>query len=181
MTGRHVALFRGINVGRAKRVVMADLRELVEDLGYADVRTLARSGNVVFTAPGTSAGDAGGRIAAALVAQLGISSRVTVLTAEELATAVAGNPLLGIADEPSRLLVTFLASAADRARVEPLASRRWDPEAFALGERVAYLWCPNGVLASRVGEAVARAVDDTATTRNWSTVTKLLALVLSKR
>lgn len=47
--GRHVALIRGINVGRAKRVAMADLRALVEDLGYGDVRTLLNSGNVVFT------------------------------------------------------------------------------------------------------------------------------------
>jgi len=30
---RHVALLRGINVGRAKRVAMADLRALMEELG----------------------------------------------------------------------------------------------------------------------------------------------------
>ena len=43
---RLIALVRGINVGRAKRVPMADLRELVEDLSYSDVRTLLNSGNV---------------------------------------------------------------------------------------------------------------------------------------
>ena len=85
MTGRYVALLRGINVGRAKRVAMADLRAVVEDLGYADVRTLLNSGNVVFTAPGSSAGDAAGRIGAALEAQLGISSRIVVLAARDLA------------------------------------------------------------------------------------------------
>ena len=36
----NVALFRGINVGRAKRVAMADLRALIEGLGYGNVRTL---------------------------------------------------------------------------------------------------------------------------------------------
>jgi uncharacterized protein (DUF1697 family) len=41
-----IALIRGINVGRAKRVAMADLRALVEDLGYSDVRTLLNSGNI---------------------------------------------------------------------------------------------------------------------------------------
>ncbi|HSD71146.1 MAG TPA: DUF1697 domain-containing protein, partial [Thermoanaerobaculia bacterium] len=45
MRRRHVALIRGINVGRAKRVAMADLRALVGDLGYGDVRTLLNSGN----------------------------------------------------------------------------------------------------------------------------------------
>lgn len=176
MTGRHVALLRGINVGRAKRVAMADLRALVEDLGYADVRTLLNSGNVVFTAPGASAGDAGGRIGAALEAQLGISSRIVVLSAIELAVAVAGNSLLGVADDPSRLLVAFLADRADRKKLEPIAGRDWAPESLALGDRVAYLWCPAGMIESRVAQAVGRALGDAVTTRNWTTATKLLAL-----
>ena len=37
---RYIALLRGVNVGRAKRVAMADLRKLVEELGYADVRSV---------------------------------------------------------------------------------------------------------------------------------------------
>ena len=46
---RYVALFRGINVGKAKRVAMADLRELLGELGYSEVATLLNSGNAVFT------------------------------------------------------------------------------------------------------------------------------------
>jgi uncharacterized protein (DUF1697 family) len=44
-----IALLRGINVGKAKRVAMEDLRALVESLGYGDVRTVLASGNVVYT------------------------------------------------------------------------------------------------------------------------------------
>ena len=50
MSGCYVALLRGINVGRAKRVAMADLRALFEQLGFGDVRTLLNSGNVGFRA-----------------------------------------------------------------------------------------------------------------------------------
>ena len=49
-----IALLRGINVGTAKRVAMADLRAVVEDLGYQDVATLLNSGNVVFRQPRTA-------------------------------------------------------------------------------------------------------------------------------
>ncbi len=49
MANRQVALLRGINVGRANRVAMVDLRALFETMGYIDVRTLLNSGNVVFT------------------------------------------------------------------------------------------------------------------------------------
>ena len=41
-----IALLRGVNVGRAKRVAMADLRSLLEGLGCTEVRTLLNSGNV---------------------------------------------------------------------------------------------------------------------------------------
>jgi uncharacterized protein (DUF1697 family) len=176
MAGRHVALIRGINVGRAKRVAMADLRALVESLGYLDVRTLLNSGNVVFTAPRAAAG-AAARIEKGLAERLGVPARVTVLTAAELAAAVAENPLLEIAREPSRLLVAVLADPVDRRRLAPLLAEDWSPEALALGARVAYLWCPEGVLASRLAEAVGRALGDAVTTRNWATLTKLEALL----
>ncbi|HZW81825.1 MAG TPA: DUF1697 domain-containing protein, partial [Candidatus Deferrimicrobium sp.] len=81
MEGKQVALIRGINVGRAKRVAMAELRALVEDLGYSDVRTLLNSGNIVFAAPGTDKLDSAARIEETLSSRLGVSARVIVLTA----------------------------------------------------------------------------------------------------
>ena len=176
-SGRCVALLRGINVGRAKRVAMADLRALVTDLGYGDVRTLLNSGNVVFTAPRVSPSAAAKRIEEALPARTGVSSRVTVLTAEEVASVLAGNTLAHLVTDPTRLLVAVLADGKVRAKLEPLLREKWSPEAFALGERVAYLWCPDGVLVSRLPEAVGRAVGDAWTMRNWATMTKLGALV----
>jgi uncharacterized protein (DUF1697 family) len=49
----YVALIRGVNnIGKARRVAMADLRAVFEGLGFRGVRTLLNSGNVVFSAPG---------------------------------------------------------------------------------------------------------------------------------
>lgn len=177
MSARHVALLRGINVGRAKRVAMAELRALVEGLGYGEVRTLLNSGNVVFTAPEADGGEAAARIEEAMTARLGVSARVTVLTAAELSAVVSENPLREVALDPSRLLVAVLMDPAHRVRLEPLARRDWTPEVLAVGTRAAYLWCPEGLLASELPEAVGRALGDGVTTRNWSTVTKLHALV----
>jgi uncharacterized protein (DUF1697 family) len=181
MAGGQVALIRGINVGRAKRVAMADLRALVEGLGYRQVRTLLNSGNVVFTAPRATPASAAARIEKAMAEGLGVSARVVGISAEDLATAVADNPLAGVADDPSRFLVAFLADPAARAKLEPLLEQDWAPEALAAGPRVAYLWCAGGILASRLLEAVNRALGDGVTTRNWATVTKLAALAGDSR
>jgi uncharacterized protein (DUF1697 family) len=155
---------------------MADLRALVEDLGYADVRTLLNSGNVVFTAPRAGRGDAAARIEKALSARLGVSARVTVLTSAELAAAISGNPLHEAAKDPSRLLVAVLMNPADRQRLEPLLKQDWAPEILAVGARVAYLWCPPGIIESRLPEAIGRVLGDAVTTRNWATMTKLHAI-----
>jgi uncharacterized protein (DUF1697 family) len=176
MAATHVALLRGINVGTAKRVAMADLRELMIGLGFSDVRTLLNSGNVIFTAPPRS-GDPTRRIEKEIERRLGLTSRVTVMTAAELDVAVRGNTLLKVATHPSRLMVGALATRDDRSRLEPLTRKRWGLERLALGERVCYLWCPEGIINSPLMKEVGRALGDAITSRNWSTIQKLQGLV----
>lgn len=47
---RYVLLLRGINVGGRNKVVMAELRQAVENLGYDNVETYINSGNLFFDA-----------------------------------------------------------------------------------------------------------------------------------
>jgi uncharacterized protein (DUF1697 family) len=178
-TGRHVALLRGINVGRAKRMAMADLRALFEELGHTDVRTVLNSGNVVFTLARRVRGNPATQIEKAIVARFGFSSRVTVMSSAEVAEAAQSNPLLRPGFNPSRMFVAAFTIPADRARLEPLAGKRWAPDALAIGRRVAYLWCPGGLMKSRLAEAVLEAIEDSATTRNWATFTRLHDLLLA--
>ena len=181
MRGRQVALLRGINVGTAKRVAMGDLRALVEDLGYGEVRTLLNSGNVVYDAPGVTPAVAAARIEEALAAGLGVSARVVALSAAEIDEAVADNPLSEVADNPSRLLIAVPVDPASRDLLKPLLEREWAPEALALGTRVAYLWCPEGVIAGAVSAAVNQLLGDAVTSRNWTTMTRLRALARDAR
>ncbi len=171
-----IALFRGINVGKAKRIAMAELKAMFEGLGFANVRTLLNSGNVVFDAArGTPAADAK-RIAAALVERTGVAANVRVLDAATLDAVIAANPFVERCDDPSRLLVGFRIDA-DRTPFDAL-QREFADEAFAIGDDACYLWCPDGILASRIGEALAGPkFRDRITMRNWATVMKLQAMV----
>jgi uncharacterized protein (DUF1697 family) len=174
--GTFVALLRGINVGKAKRVSMEELRRVVAGLGYGDVRTLLNSGNVVFTSPRPLVKDAASRMEKAIADGTSVAARVTLLSAEELREAVEACPLTKQATNPSRLLISVPSSAAELERLRPLAKKRWSPEAFALGARVVYLWCPDGILESPVGVAVAKELRDGVTARNYATMTKLVAV-----
>jgi uncharacterized protein (DUF1697 family) len=175
-SNRYIALLRGVNVGRAKRITMADLRTLVSDLGCTDVRSVLNSGNLVFSANRLSPAAAGAAIEEALVLKLGVAARVLVLTSEELATIIEENPLLHLASDPSRLLVFILADPALRAIVEPLSAQDWSPGALALGQRAAYVWCPEGALDSAVATILGKQLGDATTSRNWNTLCRLHAM-----
>ena len=174
---RHIALLRGINVGKAKRVPMADLRALMEELGFANVRTLLNSGNAVFDAKaGTPAAHAR-RLRAAILARLGVDCEVIVKTAADLAAAIAEHPLRAHANDDARMLVMFTQEASALAQLKALEADDWSPEAFAAGTHAAWLWCAGGIIESRVSKAVGKVLKERGTARNWATVQKLQAMV----
>src|SRR5262245_54893639 len=158
-----IAFLRGINVGRAKRIAMADLRSLVERLGYSNVRTLLNSGNVVFEAARPDRKRIAAAIDVALQSSHGFSASVVVVTVAELNSIVAANPLLEMATDHSRHLVAFVSAPSDLAKATELLAESWQPEAIALGPNAAYLWCAKGIIESRVLHAFARLTGDAAT------------------
>lgn len=173
---RQIALFRGINVGKAKRIAMADLRTMFEALGFTNVRTLLNSGNVVFEAGRSPAASNAKKIGDALVEATGVSANTLVVAAAELDAAAAGNPFLDRMNDPSRMLVGFMTAGADRAPLQALVDSFAD-EHVALGADALYLWCPNGILDSAfAAKLVGPKFRDLITSRNWSTVCKLQAL-----
>lgn len=170
-----VAFLRGINVGGVKRVAMADLRALVENLGYADVRTHLQSGNVVFGADAAPE-EAARAIEAAIAERLGLEVTVVARTADELAAVVAEDPLAGVAGDPARHLVVFL-DGPDPAVLAELGGRDYGEERLVVREREIHLWCPGGVHRSRAArDAGGPGVARIATARNWRTLTKLLEM-----
>ena len=171
----YVAFLRGINVGRAKRIAMADLRVLVEGLGYTGVRSLLNSGNLVFRA-GATAQEAARTIEEALVLKLGVAARVFVLGHEELRAIIDANPLLGVATDHARLIVFLLGEFTQRDKLAALDSRDWGCERLAPGERAAYVWCPEGMLLSAAATSLGKLLGDGTTSRNWNTLLKLQAL-----
>ncbi|MCE9619170.1 MAG: DUF1697 domain-containing protein [Planctomycetes bacterium] len=174
---RFVALFRGINVGKAKRVAMVDLRELLESLGYSGARTLLNSGNVVFDGPAGPSAKHAQRIQAAVAKKLGVDALVIVKTDKDVAAIVTGNKLGAIAKDPSRLLVAITNDDKVLASLKRFATTERGSDVVQVGKHAAYAWCANGLLESKVGVALLKDLSQTGTTRNWATVEKLHAMM----
>ena len=172
---RYVALFRGINVGKAKRVAMADLRALLDELGYADVATLLNSGNAVFTGNAEPAATHAARIREAVRARLGVDALVIVKSARDIAAIITGNVLGKVAADHSRLLVAMTNDTRGLAKVKQLARGQWGAEKLHVGRHAGYVWCPDGILESKAAAALLKGLSDTGTTRNWGTLNRIHA------
>ncbi|GAA3359063.1 DUF1697 domain-containing protein [Saccharopolyspora gregorii] len=176
MRHRQVALLRGVNVGGRNRIPMALWREVLSGRGFGEVATLLQSGNAVFTAS-CPAAESERLVAADLAAEFGFEVPVLVRTRDELAAVVAADPLGEVASVPAQYLVTFLSARPDPAALAELDVAGCAPDVVRFGEREVYVWCPEGVRNSRVPQSWwERRLGLRATSRNWSTVTRLLEL-----
>jgi len=149
---------------------------MLESLGYTDVSTLLNSGNAVFTSPRRSQVKHAASIAAALEQTMDITTPVIVKSAQEIAAIVSANPITPPETDHSKYLVAFAANEEDLLALEPLGALAQPPERFVVTKLAAFLYCPAGVLQSRVGEALLGTAGKRITTRNWATVRKLLTL-----
>lgn len=174
---RYVALLRGVNVGGAKRVPMADLRSLLEQQGYRDIKTLLNSGNAVFSGFAERPAIHSQRIRSAISEALGVDVPVIVKTAREIAAVIADNPLEAVATDPSRYLIAFARDAKSLSALALLRETAGEGEEFRIGRNAAYMWCANGILESKLAVALLKGLGETGTTRNWATVTKINALL----
>lgn len=175
---RYVVLLRGINVGRHRRLAMADLREMLAGLGYTAVRTLLNSGNAVVTGDDQPCAAHADRIATVIVERTGMDVPCIVLDADELRQIVAGNPFADVATDGSRMMAHVLSAAPDPGLLAEQDPTAEDPDRASIGPRVIYQWCPDGLMAAPpVGWPPTAQDAPTVTARNWNTITKLAELV----
>jgi len=164
-----VALLRGVNLGARNKVPMAQLRTLLEDAGYAGVRTYIASGNVLLDGP------AGKKKLASELERLvlnsfGVTTAVILRKPRELAAAVEAHPFA----DTSETHIAFLATRPSRAAAARL--EHVDPSAVLVGTEL-YLRLPRGVHGSRLSNArIESLLGVAATLRNWRTVVALAEL-----
>ena len=172
---RYVALLRAVNLGKNRKLDMADLRALLASLGYHDVSTYLQSGNAIFTSPQDNPEILEREIAQEIERKLGFDVPVLIRTPQELASIVDANPLPHALAKPAQYYVTFLSARVDPPAAAALDPERFAPEEFRVGDRAVYVWLPEGAQRARLSNSFwERHFGVTATSRNWNTVTALL-------
>ena len=152
---------------------MPELRAVLGEAGFSEVRTYVQSGNVLLLSRASPAKVR--KDAEALIAErFGFEVDVIVRTAEDLAEVVASNPLGEVATDPKRYQVGFLEAEPERGAVERIAELATGGERVVAVGREVYSWHPAGAARSKLWAKLAgNGLGVCATSRNWTTVTTL--------
>ena len=164
-----VALLRGVNLGKRK-VIMSELRGLVESAGFSGVRTLVASGNLVLRSK-LSGAKLESKLEKLILEGLDLKTDVFVRDADQLDAIIAANPFKPFAkSNPNFLVVTFMRGAASAAELDAMAKTALIGEQVRQGTDCLYIKFPKGQGPSKL------KLPKLGTARNWNTVTKLAAM-----
>ena len=176
INNKYIALLRGINVSGQKKILMADLRELLSD--YNDVKTYIQSGNIIFESDAKNVNELEQYIKDKIYKKYGFEVPVIVKTFDEWEQAFNNNPFLSDTSiDIKQLYVTFLSEIPSEENIEIMNQIDFSPDEFIIQNNLIYSRYPNGSGRSKMtNNNFEKKLKVSATSRNWNTVTKLLAL-----
>jgi uncharacterized protein (DUF1697 family) len=170
---KYAAFLRGVNVGGVN-LKMAEVAAALTDAGFADVRTILASGNVLLeSASGVAA--VRKKAEAALRKNFGYNAWVL---AYDIATVRAIDEAYPFEREVDgyQSYVTFVADAAVLDELAALGENAGADEKISRGDGVVYWQVPKGsTLDSTIGKTMGKPrYKSSTTTRNLRTLAKVL-------
>jgi uncharacterized protein (DUF1697 family) len=178
-----IAFLRAVNVAGHGRVAMQHVRGVFAAAGCRHVSTVIQSGNVIFESPRPASAIVQ-EVRHALSGVLGEEPQILCRTAAELQAIVQRSPFAGADDEPDvKRYVVFLFRRPRVVPTLPLASVEEGLEAVTMSGREVFVTSHrrrNGFFGFP-NQFVERALGVSATSRNWSTVTRIADLLRAGR
>jgi len=171
----YISILRGINVGGHRKILMADLRKMYEDLGFKEVKSYIQSGNVVFNSNNDlEVLTLENLLEESILKTFGHEVPVIIRSQEEWKQAMIKNPYLED-HEISSLSLTFFNEKPSTALVNHLQNIDFSPEKLSIIDKHAYIYCHEGQfhLSKITHQKLESKLKVKATTRNWKTVLKL--------
>jgi len=180
--GKYIALLRGINVSGQKIIKMADLRLILEELNFNNIKTYIQSGNVIFENEIVNAKDLEDKMRKLIFKHYGFHVKIIVKTLSELETIFTRNPFfLDGKKALKHICVTFLSDIPNEENTAILKTVKHDDEEYILDGKSIYLYAPNGFgRAKLTNNLFEKKLKVNATTRNCKTINKLIEIAKGK-
>lgn len=170
-----VSMLRGINVGGNKKISMAELKKVYEDLGLKDVQTFIQSGNVLFKFQGSDIDKLRDKIEKGISSKFGFDVKVLMRTTEELQNTIKKMPFKK--EDTERVYITFLSDKPAVVQEEEINKYKNESEKYIISGKEIYFFCPTGYGKTKLSNNFfEKKLKVSATTRNWNSVNKLFQI-----
>ena len=154
----------------------AELKALLDDLGFEDARTLLATGNAVFRSTGAKGAELEALLERSIAERIGPTLDVMVRDAAQWKRIVAGNPFPeDAAEQPSKLLAVVLKVKPTAEGARAFEAGVAAPEKAKVVGDVAWVVFDDarslGKMLTPAG--MRRTLGGSGTARNWNTVVKI--------
>jgi uncharacterized protein (DUF1697 family) len=176
----YIAFLRGINVSGHKKIKMADLQSLLEDVGFQNVLTYIQSGNIVFKSAFQQPSKLENIISKTILDHYGFEVPVIVKKRSEIEGIMANNPFTDPKDiDENKVYFVLLKDKPKLEMIKSLSVRQFDNEEFVITPKCVYLKYALGAGKAKCNNNfIERKLKVDATSRNHRTLLKLLDLSL---
>jgi uncharacterized protein (DUF1697 family) len=178
-----ISMLRGINVSGQKKILMADLKRLYEELQFMNVETYIQSGNVVFEADEKNTCiQLAEQIKEKIFEKYRFEVPVIVRTEQEMKNTVDANPfILDSRIDQEKLHITFMADEPAKEFLKKIKMITTPSDRFIISGKDIFLYCPNGYGVTKLSNQFFESrLKVTATTRNLKTVKQLVAMAAGR-
>lgn len=166
----YIVLLRGVNVGGKNLLKMKELKQLLEDSNFDNVKTYIQSGNIVLSSP-KKPNDI---ISELIKTKFGFLPTVMSLSEKEFNTAVSNNPYKNYEGKFVHIYFCDTKPKIDPSKLQKYTSKT---ESHTLVDNVFYIHAPDGIARSKLVANVESCLGVSATGRNLNTVNKLTEMI----
>lgn len=171
-----IALLRGINVGGHKKILMADLRNHLEQLNFKNVQTYIQSGNVVFQSSDKDVEALENAIKNQILKKYGFEVPVVVKSQQELKSIFDNCPFSEDKKKNSYFMI-FLESPKEEL-IKEMSLIKYPNEEFYMTKNCIYFYCSLGYGRTKFNSNFfERKLKVSATARNYKTMVKLIEMI----
>lgn len=174
----YIALLRGINVSGQKLIKMEVLRKILQELDFENIRTYIQSGNIIFESKISDRRKLEKQIHDTIETHFGFQVPVVIVTPEELKNVTVKNPYPDHqAIDATQPYVAFLSDIPSNEAIEVFKAVDFGKDQYTINDNTVYLLYADSAGKSKLTNvALENKLKVKATSRNWKTILKLIAM-----
>ena len=179
---KYISILRGINVGGKRKILMKDLKELYQNLGFLYVKTYIQSGNVIFEKDDLNKKEISKKLEKAVFENYNFEVPVIIRTIEELQRIQSLNPFIKLEEDKNLIDNLYLTFLKETPTTEDIKEAKQielkTADRFEIIENNIFIFCEGKYHTSKLtNNFFEKKLKTKATTRNWKTIQKLVELL----